>query len=162
DGTGNDVVLRRPSAPNFPPMIVDAALTPAIDEGDVATLSGRLVDPDLSDTLTLTVSWGDGTPVETFHPGREPFAVTHRFLADPAGSADEYTVRITWSDSAGNANSATRTITVRNRAPTVDAGGDVVLGEGQALVRFGAFEDLGVLDHWAATVDYGDGSGPQE
>jgi autotransporter-associated beta strand protein len=162
DGTGNDVVLRRPSAPNFPPMIVDAALTPAIDEGDVATLSGQLVDPDLGDTITLTVSWGDGTPVETSHPGREPFAVTHRFLDDPPGSPDEYTVRFTWSDSAGNANSATRTITVRNLAPTVDAGDDVVLSEGQALVRFGSFEDLGVLDHWAATVDYGDGSRPQE
>jgi hypothetical protein len=153
---GNDVALFHV---NVPAMIQDAALTPAIDEGDTATLSGRLVDPDSQDVLTLTVDWGDSSPVEVFHPGRQPFQVTHRYLDNPPGDpAGSYTVRFSWTDGHGVVRSDSRTITVRNVAPAVDAGGDAVL-DGPVLNRTGSFADPGD-DTWTATVDYGDGDGP--
>ena len=55
---------------NTPPMIVGDALTPEILEGGLATLSGRLVDPDIGDFLTLRVTWGDHTPSSSSTPAR--------------------------------------------------------------------------------------------
>src|SRR5262249_61601948 len=51
-------------------------------------------------------------------------------------------------------------ITVNNVAPTVTAPGDAELPEGDALTGSGSFTDPGA-DTWMATVDYGDGFGPQ-
>jgi len=47
-----------------------------------------------------------------------------------------------------------------NVAPTVDAGPDGTVDEGQQLVRVGSFSDPDGVS-WTATVDYGDGSGLQ-
>ena len=46
---------------------------------------------------------------------------------------------------------------VANVAPSVDAGGDTSLAEGDTLSRSGSFSDPGA-DTWTATVDYGDGT----
>src|SRR5262249_21911827 len=94
------------------PMIINDKLTPLINEGSVATLAGQLVDPDVGDVLSLRVNWGDGSPTETFHPGRDPFAVTHRYLDN--GTFD---VAFTWFDNHGGSNSRTRQVTVTNVAP---------------------------------------------
>lgn len=53
------------------------------------------------------------------------------------------------------------TLTVSNVAPTVDAGSDYTLIEGEMLVSAGSFTDPCSFDTWTATVDYGDGSGTQ-
>jgi len=42
----------------------------------------------------------------------------------------------------------------------VDAGGDATIKHGQTFERKGSFTDQGA-GTWAATVDYGDGAGPQ-
>ena len=52
------------------------------------------------------------------------------------------------------------TFSVTNVAPVVNAGADVVSDEGQAFTSAGSFTDSGV-DTWAATADYGDGTGAQ-
>src|SRR5262249_32333651 len=52
---------------NVPPTIAGLAITPSINEGDVATLTGNVVDPSPGDTFTMSVDWGDGT-VDTFTP----------------------------------------------------------------------------------------------
>jgi len=44
---------------NAAPAVADLQLTPQIDEGDVATLSGTISDPCADDTLTLEVNWGE-------------------------------------------------------------------------------------------------------
>ncbi len=44
-----------------------------------------------------------------------------------------------------------------NVAPTLEAGADVALNEGETLTRTLTFTDPGA-DTWTATVDYGDGS----
>ena len=56
--------------------------------------------------------------------------------------------------------SDTLTVTVENVAPTVDAGADDTINEGDTFIGGGSFTDPGA-DTWTATVDYGDGSGSQ-
>src|SRR5262249_3528046 len=104
---GNDVVLTHV---NTATAAEDLALTPrVIQKGQTVTLSGRLTDPDLNDHLTLQVDWGDGSRVETFHPGREPFALKHRYRA-----SGRHTVHLTWFDEHGAGNSRDLHLKVRN------------------------------------------------
>src|SRR5262249_43703068 len=108
--------------------------------------------PHLLDVLTLTADWGDGSPVETVHPGRDPFELTHRYLDNPPGNpAGSYTVRFSWTDGHGEVRSDSRAVTVRNVAPAVDVGGHAVLPPGGVLDRSGSFTDPGA-DTWTATV----------
>ena len=54
----------------------------------------------------------------------------------------------------------TAVVTVSNIAPTVDAGADASILEGETFTSSGSFADPGA-DTWTATVDYGDGTGVQ-
>ncbi len=105
------------------------------------------------------VNWGDGSPTQTytFPPGSngQRVSVTHRYRDDGA-----YTIALSWTDPTGPANQATLPINVTNVAPTVHVGGDASLKAGGTLERKGSFDDPGE-DTWTATVDYGDGTGPQ-
>src|SRR5262249_26792247 len=76
------------------------AFSKSIELGRPATLSGRLVDQDASDQLTLTVDWGDGSAPQRIQPNRKPFALKHRFA-----TAGPHTVRAIWTDSTGQSNS---------------------------------------------------------
>ena len=79
----------------------------------------------------------------------------------PSGAAaDDYLVHFTWFDSGGGSNSKTLPVTVRNVAPQVSVGLPAILRTDETFTRVGSFTDLG-LDSLYATVDYGDGRGPQ-
>jgi hypothetical protein len=156
-GDGNDVVIRHVNTGTMAPGI---AVTPtAINEGQVVHLTGRLVDPDPGDRLTLVVDWGDGSSPQTFRPGTRDFSIPHRYRDNPAG-ADHYVIHASWFDNHGGGNSRDLHVAVENAAPEVFAGGDVLLRGNQPLTRLGRFTDPGA-DHWTATVNYGDGAGPQ-
>ncbi|MFC1964381.1 PKD domain-containing protein, partial [Chloroflexota bacterium] len=62
-------------------------------------------------------------------------------------------------DNAGNSASKEDTFIVKH-LPTVYAGTDAIIVEGDTFMGSGAFTDPD-SDNWTATVDYGDGSGPQ-
>jgi hypothetical protein len=137
-------------------------ISPAtINEGDKATITGHLTDPDAGDFLTLTITWGDGA-TETHHPGTADFAFTHRYLNNPAGQPHgAYTVHLTWFDQHNAGNSRDLAVTVHNVAPTISLPTQVAVQGGGMLTVPGYFTDPGVLDHWTATVDFGDGTGVQ-
>jgi autotransporter-associated beta strand protein len=161
-GDGNDVVLKHVNTgAKFP----NRSVTTPINEGDLATVSGTISDPDVFDTFLLDVNWGDGTPVQTFVflPGTpRDVQVSHRYLDNPTGApSGTYTIHLTWRDQHGDGNSGDLAVTVNNVAPTVHAGGDETVHQGATFTRNGFFTDPGILDTWTATVDYGDGSGPQ-
>jgi hypothetical protein len=128
-------------------------ITPAsINEGQQATLSGHLTDPDSGDFLTLTINWGDGH-TETHHPGTADFQFMHRYANNPPGQPHgAYTVHLTWFDQHGAGNSRDLFVTVNNVAPTIVLPAEVSVGPSRLLVVASYFTDPGVNDHWTATV----------
>jgi hypothetical protein len=143
---------------NTPAAFKDRTVTSSIPEGSQATLSGTITDPDPGDPFTLVVNWGDGTAkTYTFPVGSDgrTVSVTHRYRDEGT-----YTIALAWTDPTGPANQATLAVTVTEVAPVVHAGGDAALNKGDVLNRTGSFTDPG-KDTWTATVDYGDGTGPQ-
>jgi autotransporter-associated beta strand protein len=155
-GDGNDVTLKRNTRPTF----VNRTVTSPILEGDTATLTGTIVDPDPLDTFHLDVDWGDGI-VKTFSfsgADGETVNITHTY--EDENDDDQYVIRLTWRDDYEIGNSAELAVVVHNVDPTVNAGGDALLAPGGALNRNGSFADPGA-DTWTAIVDYGDGNGPQ-
>jgi autotransporter-associated beta strand protein len=106
-GSGNnDVVL---TYLDTPAMITDVSLTAAPGKSGHVNFTGRLVDPDDADDrqLTLTLDWGDDSPVQVVQPGTDSFRVKHRYR-----KPGTYTVRFTWTDGHGVVRSDTRTVTV--------------------------------------------------
>jgi hypothetical protein len=144
---------------NTPAAFKNRTVTSPIDEGSLATVSGTITEPDPQDSFTLKITWGDGTPTQTytFPPGSNGrlISVTHRYRDE--GS---YTIQLFWTDPTGPANQATLPVTVLNVAPTVDAGSDATVQVGHLFKREGSFADPGA-GTWTATVDYGDGAGAQ-
>jgi polyvinyl alcohol dehydrogenase (cytochrome) len=149
----------RPQA-NTPPAFQNRSVTPLLQEGGTATLTGTIVDPDPIDIFFLDVNWGDANRTETFSfgpgAGGTTVNVTHRYADDAA----EYDIAFSWRDQFDFGNSAVLTTKVDNVAPVVDAGGSAFLELGSTFSRTVSFVDPGA-DFWTATVDYGDGSGVQ-
>ncbi|MFH7242490.1 MAG: cadherin-like domain-containing protein [Spirulina sp.] len=137
------------------------AITPdftTINEGSSISLTGSFTDVDSGDSHTVTIDWGDGTPVTTLAATDLTLAGTTYTL--PARShtyADEgnYTVTVMVEDAAGAMTSRTQAITVNNVAPTItDAGGTAVppsitlpLGQEDTPILFSlGAQDPGVTD----------------
>jgi hypothetical protein len=91
----------------FSPAAKDLKLTPTIQLGHLATLTGSLTDPAGNKNLTLTVNWGDGSKPDQSKPGLMPFAVTHKYL-----KIGIYKVHVTWSDDHGLSRSRDLFVTV--------------------------------------------------
>jgi hypothetical protein len=127
-----------------PPMVQDLALSRHVRVGEPATLSGRLVDDDEDDVLSLTVDWGDGSEPETSTPDRAPFAVTHRYA-----SPGTYTAHVTWSDDTGLSNSRDLTIRVKPARTAADGSTGAPFGPGlvNGLDAFFALLGAGDGDH---------------
>ena len=83
------------------------------------------------------------------------FALTHVYPDDGV-----YPVTVTVSDDDGGVGADNLTVTIVNAAPVVNAGPDATFNEGVLFGATGSFTDAGT-DTWTATVDYGDGAGPQ-
>ncbi len=98
--------------PNQPPL-VDFSWTPANPGvGQEITFSPTVSDPDGDEIATYSWDFGDGSnPLEG---EGAPGPVTHAY--DTPG---DYRVTLTVTDARGAENSATKTLTVTNRPPTV-------------------------------------------
>jgi hypothetical protein len=89
------------------PAAKDLKLTPTVQLGQLATLTGSLTDAAGNKDLTLTVNWGDGSQPQQSKPGLKPFAVTHKYT-----TAGTYKVHVTWSDNHGLSRSRDLVVTV--------------------------------------------------
>jgi hypothetical protein len=85
-----------------------SAFPGSIRAGQRATLTGRLVDANPDQVLSLRVDWGDGSPVEQRTPDRAPFRLTHRYQ-----QPGTYKVFVMWSDGLGQSNFRELTLTVQ-------------------------------------------------
>ena len=117
-------------------------------EGSAVTLSAaNSTDPD-GDALAYAWSFGDGATGTGVSP-------THVYADN-----GNYAVRVIVTDPYGAADTAFTTVTVMNVAPSVAAFAGAQLLQGETYAASGSFADPGA-DTWTATVDYGDGGGPQ-
>ncbi len=98
----------------------------------------------------------DGT-FEIVNSTSPTVTVPAAYLADGPSTR---TIRGRIADKDGGYNDYTTTIQVINVAPSVSAGGGVTTTSGSTVSRVGSFTDPGA-DTWTASVDYGDGKGPQ-
>ena len=114
-----EYVLSVNVAPRVTSLVVDPAV---IAENGTVTLAGSFVDPNLFDTHSVTIEWGDGA-AETIPlaAGARDFVAGHQYLDDdPSGTPwDEYTISVTVSDQDSESDPATTTVTVNNVAPVV-------------------------------------------
>lgn len=146
---------------NADPEIIGVGLTPVLIEGEQATLTGSFTDPGVQDTFTLTVDWGDGTLDQYPYPaGTQSFTQTHTYLDDsPSGtSQDTYAVSVTITDKDGGSDTVLPEVTVFNEAPDFSAVQATDIDENSATVLSGLITDIGVLDTFTVTIDWGDGS----
>jgi PKD repeat protein len=139
-----------------------------VNEGDVVTLDpATFNDKGTLDTHTATINWGDGTSTEAGTVSETPFGPpgsTAGMDGTVSGSHvyadnDDYTVSVSVTDDDGAITTDTVTIIVNNVAPTMDAGADQTVNEGD-LVNLdpSSFNDKGTLDTHTATINWGDGT----
>ena len=128
-------------------------------EGTPETVVADLVDPGVADTHTGLFTWGDGSPTDAAVidevDGTGTASATHRYLQDGLYAAE---VCITDDDGATACQGIP--VDVANAAPVVEAGRARVSGADAVLVD-STFTDRGILDVHTATVDWGDGAGPE-
>lgn len=111
-----------------------------------------------NDNIALQIDFGDGTATQSLTASPDgAFTFSHQYQR-----SGTYTITVTALDTE-SATRATQVVRVVNDPPTVrvNAPGQVRLGE--TFIGAGSFADIEevALSSWTATVDYGDGGGPQ-
>jgi PKD repeat protein len=170
---------------NVPPALVNIT-GDRIDEGEVATIVARVVDPSPRDVFEIDVDWRDGTTgtitglgsMDTsgmvggteyqWTAATRELRLSHRFLDDdPTGTlTDTYGVLLTVrDDDSGASDPYTVPVIVDNVRPVLVVAVDQTIHEmdeldlsGVGAPPLGLFIDNGALDTHTATIDWGDGS----
>jgi hypothetical protein len=156
DASGQDVVLTHQETPPTMSGLSIAAAT----EGEPASLTGTLTEPDLLDTLTLMVSWGDGsTRSYNYSPGSGTvsFNVSHVYSEE---SPTPLPVSVTVSDGYPNGTAAASLQVSVNDAPLSlqNLGSPFLEGRPQ-LGPLAILTDPGndgMTADYSATIDWGD------
>ena len=161
--TGGASVIVNPS-PQQPPVLSNVAVSSPTIENGTATLSGNISDPNAGDQFTLTVNWGDGSPVQLFNypAGTTSFSQTHQYLDDnPTGTpADNYTINLLLNDNAGGNDIDSTVVTVNNAAPllsNISANPTTIIIGGTTSLS-GTITDVGTLDTHQILINWGDGA----
>ena len=142
---------------------VDAGPPITIDEGAVTEFTATFTDPGWVDTHTVTFDFGDnsapvvGTLTETHNEplGKGVVKASHAFCDNGT-----YTVTVRVRDDDGGVGVDTKTVTVLNVAPTVDAGPDMFAYRCTPITLVGRFTDPGWCDTHTGTWDFGDCTPP--
>ena len=131
---------------NVAPSIENIQLPDIIIEGTEIRIEAIASDPG-NDELTYTWSIGEQT-TETQQP-----TIDSTFIDNGTRSAT-----LTVSDRYGGRDSETFDITVDNAAPTVDAGENLTIDEGETITLSGTYSDLGVNDTHTVEWEFDDGT----
>jgi FtsP/CotA-like multicopper oxidase with cupredoxin domain len=125
----------------------------SVSEGGTATAQGTITDPD-GDQLSLAASLGS-----LLYNGGGTWSWSYAASDGPFTSP----VFITATDSHGNRSQVKLELEVLSEAPTVtlDPAQLTSIDEGGTVPVAATFVDPGDDDPYTATIDWGDGSGPQ-
>jgi hypothetical protein len=140
--------------------LTQVQVTPNLNEGGTAHLTGTLASQCPGGT-EVDVSWGDGSPVESFSDqANGAFDFPHVYADDnPSDTpADSYTVTVTAIDPCGGAGQAAARTTVHNVDPAFDDMQAFPHVRGEATRLEATFTDAGTQDSYTVTIDWGDGS----
>jgi PKD repeat protein len=152
------------SAPEFSGL---GTLASRVDESSLVTLVGEIVDAGILDTHVLSIDWGDGSANDevAVDPQTRAFLATHRYADDnpTATGEDVYTISAQVSDDDGGNASASTTVTIVNRAPSISGLqlSEVLGSDSSQATLTGSFSDIGTCDTHVVLIDWGDGS-PEE
>ena len=133
------------------PPVLDLGGPYAGVEGDIIPLDGTNTSDAGSGVADS--GWTSTDPLQ-FTQGEDPVD----FVPADDGS---FTVTLTASDNLGNTAAQDTTVLVSNATPTIDAGLDQSVDEGDLVDLAVTFHDQGTLDTHTATVDWDDGTGVQ-
>ncbi|HVT26667.1 MAG TPA: PKD domain-containing protein, partial [Lacipirellulaceae bacterium] len=170
--TAYSAAIAQGSILNIPPVLV-VATDQTSHEGQLLDLSGTggapplglFVDPDLGDSHTATVNWGDSLAIENATiiggVGAGALGGTHTYADDGV-----YTVTVKVFDNNGGSDTKSFNVMVQNVPPVLVTAPDQTVAEGHLLdlsgtggaPPLGLFVDPGLLDTHTATVNWGDGS----
>jgi hypothetical protein len=93
--------------PNAPPVVTAAFSSGTVACGaSNATLNVSFTDPDLADTHSAVIDWGDGSS-ETIDPATSPLSLPHTYVA-----AGAYTATVTVTDNFGYVGTASASVMV--------------------------------------------------
>ena len=149
DQTGSDTIAV--IVANVAP-VADAGADQTVDEGDLVSQDGSFSDAGSGDSHTFLwqVVADNGQVIAD--------ATTEDFSFTPFDNGS-YSLTFTVTDDDGDSDSDTALITVDNVDPTVDAGADQSVDEGDLVSLDPAtFTDAGSNDTHTASIDWGDGS----
>ena len=127
-------------------------VSPSINEGSAAQLSGSFVNIDTQDTHTVVIDWGDGSPTTelVLAPGDRDFDANHVYADDSPSntSSDTYPITVTITDEDNDEGGAETEIEVNNVAPSISYVGisATSIDESEMVTVSGEFTDpaLGV------------------
>jgi len=146
---------------------VFSLVCPVGDEGQSLEFWGAFSDPGILDTHTAVVDWGDGSTseAEVVESGGQGTIAAEHVYADNGF----YTIRVDVVDNAGAIGTAQSQAAIANVAPTLVALGNQQVRAGQAFtLPVGTFTDpgftnadAGTEETFTATIDWGDGGGPE-
>jgi PKD repeat protein len=143
---------------NVAPSIESMSLSPTdpVPPDTPVELMAMFSDPGVLDTHTAAIEWGDGQITSSDVPfGTYLVSESHIYA-----NAGVYQIILTVTDKDGGSDSMTLEYTLVYYAMNVDAGPDGFINEGDIFTSTGSLTGLGD-NLYTATVDYGDGSGPQ-
>lgn len=131
-------------------------------EGTPFTLQGWFYDPGAETGWTAMADFGDGTGLHpaTFTPDsydsrRYWLELNHTYAQD-----GDYMVTTYVTDADGGVGTYVSWTRIENLDPQITVPEQAAVDEGSLFTASGSFVDPGA-DTWTATVDYGDGEGPQ-
>src|SRR5262249_36468566 len=144
------------------PPVPDAGGPYTVPEGGTVQLDASRTTDSAQDPSTLTYLWdfdGDGTFGETGADAArgDEVGISPVFSAAGLNGPSTYIVPLKVIDARRLSSLTKAIIHITNVNPSVEAGPDATINEGDTLSRIGSFTDPGP-DSWTATVDYGDGS----
>ena len=87
--------------------------------GDDVNLNGSFTNPGNQEVCTVSIDWGDGSPVTTF--SLDPGATSFQYPAEQYAASGTYTIKVTVQDAAGNSNTFDIPVYYSNVAPSCSA-----------------------------------------